>query len=85
MELVEPSIPTSYRKCIASGVSHIFCYPLFLSRGRHVQEDIPEIVQSVAESFPNVTYILLPHLGSARQSLVEIVSESITSTIKTTQ
>ncbi|KAJ1395033.1 hypothetical protein B484DRAFT_314431, partial [Ochromonadaceae sp. CCMP2298] len=44
MELAEPSIATAYQRCVEQGASHIVCHPYFLSRGRHVQEDIPALM-----------------------------------------
>jgi len=46
MEIAEPTIPRQLEAMIDQGVTEIICHPYFLSPGRHVQEDIPEIVQN---------------------------------------
>ena len=49
MEMAEPSIKTAFMKCVQRGATKIICHPYFLSRGRHVMEDIPELVAQAAE------------------------------------
>jgi hypothetical protein len=44
MELSEPSIATAFRRCVDQGANKIICHPFFLSRGRHVQQDIPGLL-----------------------------------------
>lgn len=50
MEIATPSIPDGLRSLLEAGVDEIVCHPYFLSPGRHVVEDIPEIVQSAIET-----------------------------------
>ena len=51
MELAEPSIRTAFMKCVEKGATTIICHPYFLSKGRHVSEDIPELVAQAAKEF----------------------------------
>ena len=45
MEIAKPSIPDGMQELIDRGVDEIICHPYFLSPGRHVQKDIPEIIE----------------------------------------
>ena len=45
MEIASPSIPEVLEVMVNEGVQEIICHPYFLSPGRHVKEDIPEIVE----------------------------------------
>jgi hypothetical protein len=46
MEIAEPSIPQVLRQFVFEDqVDQIICHPYFLSPGRHVTQDIPQIVQ----------------------------------------
>jgi hypothetical protein len=46
MEIAEPSIPQVLRQFVLEDqVDQIICHPYFLSPGRHVTQDIPQIVQ----------------------------------------
>ena len=63
MELAEPSIATAFGRCVERGATFIICHPFFLSRGRHVQEDIPTLLEEAASIFPGVSWALSQPLG----------------------
>jgi len=51
MELASPSIPEGIEALLKEGVHEIVCHPYFLSaNGRHVSEDIPEIINGAINS-----------------------------------
>ncbi|GAB5029710.1 sirohydrochlorin ferrochelatase-like [Nannochloropsis oceanica] len=64
MELAEPSIATAFGRCVERGATFIICHPFFLSRGRHVAEDIPTLLEEAASIFPGVEWALSQPLGS---------------------
>ena len=49
MEIARPSIPDGLKELRDMGVDEIICHPFFLSPGRHVREDIPEIIENAIE------------------------------------
>jgi hypothetical protein len=49
MEITSPSIPEGLQSLLDAGVDEIICHPYFLSPGRHVVEDIPEIIKNAIE------------------------------------
>ncbi|GAX28130.1 hypothetical protein FisN_6Lh053 [Fistulifera solaris] len=50
MEIAEPSIPQVLRQFVLEDqVDQIICHPYFLSPGRHVTQDIPQIVQQAVQ------------------------------------
>jgi len=50
MEIATPSIPDGLKDLRDQGVDEIICHPFFLSAdGRHVKEDIPEIIGEAIE------------------------------------
>jgi len=77
MEIAEPSIRTAFAKCVSRGADKIICYPYFLSRGRHVTEDIPNLIADAAKDFPHCSYIITPPLGKHND-----ITSIIYSTIK---
>jgi hypothetical protein len=50
MEIAAPSIPDGLQSLLDAGVDEIVCHPYFLSPGRHVVEDIPEILKNAIET-----------------------------------
>ncbi|MEJ2360888.1 MAG: CbiX/SirB N-terminal domain-containing protein [Gammaproteobacteria bacterium] len=65
LELAQPSIPDGIDCCVAEGASEVVILPYFLSAGRHVAKDIPEIVASSREQHPGLALRIAPYLGQA--------------------
>ena len=63
LEIAEPPIPEAIEACIGSGATAVVVVPYFLAAGRHVAEDIPEIVKPVAERHPDVSIRISEHIG----------------------
>jgi sirohydrochlorin ferrochelatase len=64
MELAEPSISQAIRKCVERGASHIVVAPYFLSRGRHVQSDIPRLAEEAQAEHPGVQVQVAEPIGA---------------------
>ena len=63
MEIAEPSISQAVGRCVASGATDIVVAPYFLSPGRHVQKDIPALVDEAAREHPGVDVRLAKPIG----------------------
>ena len=63
LELSEPSISVSINRDIDENCKKIKIFPYFLAAGKHVQEDIPSVIQEFKDSYPKIEFILLPHIG----------------------
>ena len=67
LELAEPSIPDGIEECIDAGATAIVVMPYFLAAGRHVEKDIPALVQSKVEQHPDVAINISTYLGASAQ------------------
>lgn len=65
LELAAPSIPDGIENCISDGASRITILPYFLNSGRHVVEDVPEIVAATREQHAGIEIRIAPHLGAS--------------------
>lgn len=63
MELAEPTIEQAIETCIDNGAHRIVIAPYFLSRGRHIQEDIPSLVREAQEKYPDIVCIIAEPIG----------------------
>ena len=63
LEIETPSIPDAIAKCIDEGASEIIVLLNFLNAGRHVDFDIPQILNQARLQFPNVRMILTQPIG----------------------
>ena len=64
LELAKPDIETAIDVLVEQGVTEITVSPYFLSAGRHVVSDVPEIVQRAQARHGHVRFTQLPHLGA---------------------
>mgnify|MGYP000146220534 CR=1 FL=1 len=64
LEFATPSLEESILSCIEKGASKIVILPYFLASGNHVTRDIPDVLEKIQASHPQVKIILKEHLGS---------------------
>lgn len=82
LELAEPSIPEGIKKCVEQGATSVVVLPYFLNSGRHVTEDIPNIVDGVKSDCSGVDIQIISHVG-ASDLMVELlinVSKTVSKT-----
>lgn len=63
LEVTTPTILDGGRKCVTRGATRVLMLPYFLSAGVHVALDLESFRQKLADEFPNVEFVLCPHLG----------------------
>ena len=78
LELADPSIPEGIKQCADQGATSIVVLPYFLNSGRHVTEDIPEIVNSAKPDYPDVDVQIASHLGASDQMVELLINVSKT-------
>src|SRR5690554_3190256 len=64
MELAEPSIADGIGRAVDAGASVVAVVPYFLHPGRHLRQDIPQMVADAAEARPDADIRLLDHFGA---------------------
>lgn len=74
LELAETLIPDGIRKCVDDGATSIIVLPYFLNSGRHVIEDIPEIVDETKTSYPDTDIKVASHLGASELMMDLLIS-----------
>lgn len=65
LELAKPSIPDGISCCIESGADRVLVMPYFLSRGRHVVEDVPGEVEKARARHPDAAIEICNYLGGS--------------------
>ncbi|WP_435235751.1 sirohydrochlorin chelatase [Psychromonas sp. PT13] len=75
LELADPLIPDGIKQCIDEGASSIIVLPYFLNSGRHVVEDIPNIVEQTQVNYPNIEIKIAAHLG-ASELMMDLLIDS---------
>lgn len=67
LELAEPSIPDGLQRLIDAGADRITVLPYFLAAGRHVIQDVPELVAGKRAAHPEVDIRIAPYLGTSEE------------------
>ena len=76
MEVAEPSIPQAIAECAAAGVTELIVHPLFLVPGRHLTEQIPNLVEEAASRHPGLRVRITAQVGSA-PGIAELILETL--------
>ena len=63
LELAEPSFSSIIKEAINKNSKKIKIFPYFLAAGKHVTQDIPDELEIFKKEFPQIEFILLPHIG----------------------
>lgn len=65
LELAEPGIDEAVTKAVEAGCGELLVVPYFLAAGRHVETDVPKIVEACQAKYPDVIIRMTPHLGAS--------------------
>lgn len=63
LELSTPDLPTAAVHLMAQGCTHVRVLPLFFGMGKHAREDLPQLMQELQNSYPNIRFERLPAAG----------------------
>ena len=79
MELAIPSIPEGIAALLREGVDEIVCHPYFLSEnGRHVSQDIPQIISEAVESMKiQIPIVTTDPVGSQTEIMIEAIQKMV--------
>lgn len=63
LEIEEPNIPDGIARCVEKGATEVLVLLNFLNSGRHVDEDIPAIVELCQTIYPQVRIMVSDPVG----------------------
>ncbi|NOY54270.1 MAG: sirohydrochlorin cobaltochelatase [Deltaproteobacteria bacterium] len=63
LQLNSPTIEEAFDRCVEQGAERVLMIPYFLHMGVHIREDIPAVVESCREKYPQVEILLGDQLG----------------------
>ena len=63
LELTEPNLPSTVAALVARGHQQLRIVPMFLGIGRHAREDLPQLVEQLRQSHPQLAIELTPAVG----------------------
>ncbi len=63
LEIEMPNIPSGLDRCVEGGASEVIVLLNFLNSGRHVNKDIPAIVEEVRKKYPQIKFFISQPIG----------------------
>jgi len=76
LEIESPSIPEAIYICAEKGATEIVLLLNFLHSGKHVDEDIPKIVDEARHKYPRIKFHITKPLGQ-HESIVDLFFDMI--------
>ena len=77
LDIMHPSIPEGIDVCVEKGATQIIVLLNFLNAGRHVDEDIPCIVDEARIRHPKVTFHITQPIGQ-HEKIIDLFLDMIT-------
>lgn len=74
LELCAPSLAEAALELNQAGVQKLKIFPLFLGVGKHAREDLPELIQELRDTHPDIVVELLPTAGEF-PSLISLLAD----------
>ena len=73
LEFMAPTLREGGQRLADAGCTQVDVVPLFLGAGGHVRKDLPELLQQLAEAYPQVQWRLQKAIGEV-DSVVEAMA-----------
>lgn len=78
LEFGQPDISQAVANLAELGVDRITAIPLFLAAGKHIWQDIPDVLQQQQQKYPHIHIIQGKHIGLSDQLsdlLLDLISQ----------
>lgn len=72
LEIMPPTLAVAVDDLIAEGVEQVTLVPLFLAQGGHLKEDLPVLLQTIAQQHPAVRFKVSAAIGEVPAILAAI-------------
>mgnify|MGYP006268186951 CR=1 FL=1 len=74
LELTEPSLQSVANELVEKGFTSLRVLPMFLGLGRHVREDLPQLIQALEAKHPSLQIHCQPAVGE-QAKLLDLLAE----------
>jgi sirohydrochlorin cobaltochelatase len=77
LEFMTPDLLAAGRRLAQAGCDRVEVVPLFLGMGGHVRNQVPALVEQLAQEHPKVRWTLQPTIGEADAVIAAISGEAL--------
>ena len=75
LEFINPSLEDSVAQLVAQGADKIVVLPMFIAQGGHLKRDVPEIIDRLRSTWPEVRFSLAGAIGEC-EIVVQAMAEA---------
>lgn len=76
LEITLPLFGEVIEQCVMQGAQQLVVLPYFLAPGKHIQSDIPNIIDEKCKKYPELNIQILPYIGKA-QTMTNLIYNMI--------
>ena len=74
LEMMTPDLPSATLALMARGATSIRVVPMFLGIGKHLREDLPELLAALRNAHPGMTFTLDMAVGE-QPAVIELLAD----------
>lgn len=63
LDCMQPTLESAIAQLAAQGIQRVTLIPMFLARGGHLKEDLPELLNKVQQRHPELVFHISPAIG----------------------
>lgn len=75
LELMAPSLPECAATLVAGGAAKILVLPMFIAQGGHLKREVPEILERLRSTYPDVQFSLAEAIGE-NETVIQAMAEA---------
>ena len=74
LELMPPSLPDTVARLAEQAVSAIVVVPVFLAQGSHLRHELPALIESLRNAYPELSIDVTPPIGEQAEVIAAIAA-----------
>lgn len=75
LEFMAPTLPETIVQLIEKGAGKIVVLPMFIARGGHLKKELPEMMEALRTTYPDVEFVLGGAIGE-HEIVVQAMAEA---------
>ena len=83
LEMTTPDLPSAVDEMAQQGLRSLLVLPIFLGMGKHLRQDLPELMQTLRRKHPQIVLQLAASVGENQEVLRAIAQSALTAPAST--
>lgn len=75
LEFMAPTLPETIVQLVENGSRKIVVLPMFIARGGHLKKELPEMMEMLRKTYPDVRFVLGGAIGE-HETVVQAMAEA---------